>query len=319
MPSFPLQLATGTKNDFQALAMDLTADILSELAPKIQTPIEALSEFFHNLDCTTLGENFPWLDSQIQINNLGYIFVGACLQRIRHHNLYRFDYGDFKEYCRHALGRSYNYCLRLIQAAQTAYLLIQEKFDRLPTCESQIRPIVQVLPKDKFGNIDLTAINPEAPSASYLWEEVLKNADEKNNGLITADLVQKTVNAELQLETKQQQERKVKIAIANKYRQRLSRIALEEGKSEAEILEELIDRRYLEMDFDEYPETDSSENEPAASESDDDIPSDPLDWENDLDLLVSHFERRINPPKSEQMLETTAKNPSRSPPTVSRW
>jgi len=109
------------------------------------------------------------------------------------------------------LGKSYNYCLRLIQAAQTAYLLIQQKIDRLPTCESQIRPIAQMLPKDKFGNISTFDINPSAPSADYLWKQALKNADEKNSCIITTDLVKSTVDAELDLQTKQQQERKRKV------------------------------------------------------------------------------------------------------------
>lgn len=111
----------------------------------------------------------------------GFMLAGKALQAIRDEKLYRAKFTTFEDYCRKRWDLSDKYAYRLIDAYTVAMRLQGELKTspngeiRLPTNESQVRPLVSVVPDKQIK----------------AWQQVLKNCKGKP---ITADEVKAVVD-----------------------------------------------------------------------------------------------------------------------------
>jgi len=119
------------------------------------------------------------LEEYIKLNLYGFMIVGKALKAISDEKLYRVKFKRFEDYCQERWGLSDKYAYRQIEAyicvdrLEKALSPIGEK--RIPTNESQVRP--------------LTALEPEQQVKA--WQRVLKAREGKS---ITADDVEKVVD-----------------------------------------------------------------------------------------------------------------------------
>jgi len=111
----------------------------------------------------------------------GYMLAGKALKAIRDEELYRAKFNTFPDYCRKRWDLSDKYAYRLIDAYTVVNKLERELPPspigelRLPTNESQVRPLVPLEPEQQIK----------------AWKQVLKNCAGKP---ITADEVEAVVD-----------------------------------------------------------------------------------------------------------------------------
>jgi len=110
----------------------------------------------------------------------GFMLVGKALTAIRDEKLYRAKFETFDDYCGQQWGMGKQYAYRLIEAYTMTETLKSELQkspigdNRLPTNESQVRPLGPLEPKQRIK----------------AWRQVLKNCEGKP---ITADEVEAVV------------------------------------------------------------------------------------------------------------------------------
>lgn len=102
-----------------------------------------------------------------------FVDVGSALLEIRDKRLYRADYSTFEDYCRERWGWARSYANKLISASEAVNNL-GTIVPKLPTTESQARPLTTLEPEDQV----------EA------WKRVITSTPE---GKITANVVLKAV------------------------------------------------------------------------------------------------------------------------------
>jgi hypothetical protein len=77
-----------------------------------------------------------------------FVEVGTALMQIRDGRLYRAEFRTFEDYCQKRWGWSQNYGKRLVDASAVVGNLKSLPIGRLPTTESQTRPLT-VLPPEQ--------------------------------------------------------------------------------------------------------------------------------------------------------------------------
>ncbi|MBD0309883.1 MAG: hypothetical protein ICV80_17795 [Microcoleus sp. T1-bin1] len=112
----------------------------AEFQPLLFFQSEILTEIPYN--------DISILTQRIKRRFLDYVRQGIMLDAVRRYRLYKRSDRDFAEYCKLALGRSPNYCKRIIEAAKICLRLIRAKFKILPT---SVSPALQLL---KFAKVD---------------------------------------------------------------------------------------------------------------------------------------------------------------------
>jgi len=148
----------------------LQADVQQEAKPQGKAPLDLAEEL-----------KLEEYENTIERGLGGFKLVGKALKAIRDEKLYRTKCDTFEDYRRKQWGLSDKYAYRLIDAYAVATHLQSELKTspigeiRLPTNESQVRPLV--------------ALNREQQVKA--WQQVLKNCDGKP---ITADEVEGVVN-----------------------------------------------------------------------------------------------------------------------------
>ena len=105
-----------------------------------------------------------------------FVEVGLALVRIRDERLYRQDYYDFDQYCRHRWGISRIHAHRNIEAAKVHEML---PVGNRPANEAQVRPLTRIRTED--GELDHKAI-------ARVWRRVVDNAptDDTGRKVVTA-------------------------------------------------------------------------------------------------------------------------------------
>lgn len=103
-----------------------------------------------------------------------FVEVGGALLKIRDAKLYRLEYGTFEDYCQQRWNMSRPRAYQLIDAATTVTIL-STIVDKIPTTESQARP--------------LTKLEPEIQP--IVWQRAVETAPD---GKVTAAHVQSVVD-----------------------------------------------------------------------------------------------------------------------------
>ena len=200
--------------------MELTADFNdifweppdSEFQPLLDFESEILGEVPHN--------DIGILTQRIKRSFLDYVRQGIMLDAVRRHRLYKQKYKDFADYCNNALGRSYFYCQKIIQAAKICLDLIKSKFRILPTSVAQALPLLKFAKVDAYGNCEL----------GDKWQTVLDGFPAQ---LITAAKIQETLDENPEDRAKQ-------VRIGGKAYQLLQQKAAAAGMAVSKYLEMLI-------------------------------------------------------------------------------
>lgn len=99
-----------------------------------------------------------------------FVEVGMALVKIRDEKLYRQDYCDFDQYCRHRWGISRIHAHRNIEAARVHEML---PIGNRPANEAQVRPLTRIRTDD--GELDRKAIG-------RVWLRVVDQAPVDNAG-----------------------------------------------------------------------------------------------------------------------------------------
>jgi len=109
-----------------------------------------------------------------------FVEVGLAMVRIRDERLYRQDYYDFDQYCRHRWGVSRIHAHRNIEAARVHEML---PIGNKPANEAQVRPLTRI--RTKNGLLDQRAI-------ARVWQRVVDHApvDDTGRKVITAKVVE---------------------------------------------------------------------------------------------------------------------------------
>jgi hypothetical protein len=109
-----------------------------------------------------------------------FVEVGLALVKIRDERLYRQDYYDFDQYCRHRWGVSRIHAHRNIEAAKVHEML---PVGNKPANEAQVRPLTRIRTED--GALDQRAI-------TRVWQRVVDYAptDDAGRKVITAKVVE---------------------------------------------------------------------------------------------------------------------------------
>jgi len=146
------------------------AGVLVQAEPQGEAPLNAVEEM-----------KLIEFEKHIEQNLRGLMVVGMALKAISDDKLYRAKFKKFEDYCQERWELSDKYAYRLIEAYTCVNWLQKELKKspigevRLPTNESQVRP--------------LTSLEPEEQVKA--WEKVLKTCKGKP---ITADEVEAVVN-----------------------------------------------------------------------------------------------------------------------------
>jgi hypothetical protein len=109
-----------------------------------------------------------------------FVEVGLAMVRIRDERLYRQDYYDFDQYCRHRWGVSRIHAHRNIEAARVHEML---PIGNKPANEAQVRPLTRI--RTKNGLLDQRVI-------ARVWQRVVDHApvDDTGRKVITANVVE---------------------------------------------------------------------------------------------------------------------------------
>ena len=84
------------------------------------------------------GEVEPnYVATKVKLNELSFVSSGSWLWKMRTFKNYKETHKNFKDWCRDAVGKSYNTVMRLINAATVWIELASYGFDVLPTSVSQ--------------------------------------------------------------------------------------------------------------------------------------------------------------------------------------
>jgi transposase len=124
-------------------------------------------------------ERFQKCESTIESGLASFVEVGRALNQINTGHLYREGAETFEDYCERRWDISRQYGYRLIKAAE-CYDLLKSKLPsgtRLPTNESQLRPMVDALKPDKWV---------------AAWKQVIKDT---LGVRLTAEAVEKVVHS----------------------------------------------------------------------------------------------------------------------------
>jgi hypothetical protein len=135
--------------------MELTADFNDIFWEPPETEFQPLLDFESEISDKIPHNDIEILTQRIKRSFLDYVRQGIMLDAVRRYRLYKRQYRDFAEYCKLALGRSPNYCKRIIEAAQVCLRLIRSKFKILPTSVSQALPLVKFAKVDEYGESQL--------------------------------------------------------------------------------------------------------------------------------------------------------------------
>jgi len=105
-----------------------------------------------------------------------FVEVGLALVKIRDERLYRQDYCDFDQYCRHRWGVSRIHAHRNIEAARVHEML---PVGNRPANEAQVRPLTRI--RTENGELDQKAI-------ARIWRRVVDHAptDDAGRKVVTA-------------------------------------------------------------------------------------------------------------------------------------
>lgn len=110
----------------------------------------------------------------IQKGLSSFFDVGNALLKIRDEKLYRQEFKTFEQYCQNKWQIQRAYAYRLMEASEVVSNL-SPIGDKLPTTETQVRPLTTLDPQDQIK----------------VWQEVL---DVKPDGKVTAKFVEKFVD-----------------------------------------------------------------------------------------------------------------------------
>ena len=184
----------------------------AEYQPLLDFESEILRAIPHN--------DVALLTQRIKRSFLDYVRQGIMMDAVRRYRLYKRQYKDFADYCKNALGRSYVYCQKIIQAAKVCLELIKANFQTLPTSVAQALPLLKFAKVDAGGNREL----------EDKWQGVLDGFPPE---LITAAKIQETLDENSKDSTKQ-------IRIGGKAYRLLQQKASAAGMAVSKYLEMLI-------------------------------------------------------------------------------
>jgi len=142
------------------------ADVQQEAKPQGAAPLDPAEEL-----------KLEQYETVIKQGLGGFLSVGKALKAIRDERLYRAKSDRFEDYCREQWGLSDKYAHRLVKAYDVVTNLQSELKNspngetRLPSNESQVRPLATLDPKQQVK----------------AWQQVVKNCEGKP---ITADEVE---------------------------------------------------------------------------------------------------------------------------------
>ncbi len=197
------------------------ADFLDELPPE-STCWQPIFDFAHDMLAENPYNDFESLTAQIKEGFLDYCKQGVMLHSVRRYRLYKSKYKDFSEYCDKELGRSANYCRKIIEAAEVTLTLIRNGFEILPKC------VAQALPLKKFIKKGLLFTETEELCSN--WKSIVDNLPENQ---ITASKIADALDENP--EDKVQQ-----VRVGGKTYKLLVKKALEAGMSVSKYLEKLL-------------------------------------------------------------------------------
>ena len=200
--------------------MDITPDFLDNWCEPPESEYEPLLQFQSEIFDEVPHNDIGILTQRIKRSFLDYVRQGIMLDAVRRHRLYKQKYKDFADYCNNALGRSYFYCQKIIQAAKICLDLIKSKFRILPTSVAQALPLLKFAKVDAYGNCEL----------GDKWQTVLDGFPAQ---LITAAKIQETLDENPEDRAKQ-------VRVSGKAYELLKQKAAAAGMAVSKYLELLI-------------------------------------------------------------------------------
>ena len=107
--------------------------------PLSQEPaiVETIEEIL-DIECTLSGDvDLDYVAYRIKLNDYAFVSSGLWLWKVRYFKCYKKDYKRFKDWCEVVVGKSYDTCRRMIEAATVWVKLVSMGFDTLPSSIAQ--------------------------------------------------------------------------------------------------------------------------------------------------------------------------------------
>ena len=215
------------------------------------------------LEANAPSFNCEWLVDQFKAHSISWLKCGLVAWQAKINRLYtQMRYGNFKDFCELALGKSPWYVNRIIEASRVVVDLLKAGFTHVPQNEAQARPLV------KFHGEEL----------AQKWGEVLASFAPQH---ITASKIEEIVSNKPEAMTRN-------IKVSRDIYEKFAAKARLHGINPEELIQDFMES------FD--PDPDDLDDYDGENEDDDDtvteITRNALEtWENDLKLLIEEHDQ----------------------------